>query len=123
MNANDRDDRPAESGPGNGPHPGWEDPRLVGSCLRGDQRGWHALVDKYSRLVYAVILRYGVNPDDASDLFQTVWVNVYSDLEKVRKHDSLRSWLITVRRRNDNPRRPAYFSATMASPWQDRARF
>ena len=99
MNANERDDLPIQPGAGDGPHPGWEDRRLVGSCLRGDQRGWHALVDKYSRLVYAVILRYGVKPDDASDLFQTVWVNVYSDLEKVRKHDSLRSWLITVTRR------------------------
>ena len=99
MNADERDDLPMQPGAGDGPHPGWEDRRLVGSCLRGDQRGWHALVDKYSRLVYAVILRYGVKPDDASDLFQTVWVNVYSDLEKVRKHDSLRSWLITVTRR------------------------
>ena len=99
MNARQEDDLPTAPGSGSGPHPGWEDSRLVGSCLRGDQRGWHALVDKYSRLVYAVIMRYGVKPDDASDLFQTVWVNVYSDLEKVRKHDSLRSWLITVTRR------------------------
>ena len=99
MNAKQQDDSPSQSGTGNGPHPGWEDRRLVGGCLRGDQRAWHALVDKYSRLVYAVVLRYGVSSDDASDLFQTVWVNVYSDLEKVRKHDSLRSWLITVTRR------------------------
>jgi RNA polymerase sigma factor (sigma-70 family) len=82
-----------------GPSPGWDDHRLIGSCLNGDQRGWHALVDKYNRLVYAVVLRYGVAPDDAADLFQSVWVNVYSDLRKVRKHDSLRSWLITVTRR------------------------
>jgi RNA polymerase sigma factor (sigma-70 family) len=99
LNANRRDDSPTQSGPGNGPHPGWEDRRLVSGCLRGDQRAWHALVDKYSRLVYAVALRYGVDSADASDLFQTVWVNVYSDLRKVRKHDSLRSWLITVTRR------------------------
>ena len=99
MKADRRDDLPAEPGSDKGPHPGWEDPRLVSTCLRGDQRGWRALVDKYSRLVYAVVLRYGVSPDDASDLFQTVWVNVYSDLEKVRKHESLRSWLITVTRR------------------------
>ncbi len=99
MNARQRDDSPTRSGTGNGPHPGWEDRRLVSGCLRGDQRSWHALVDKYSRLVYAVVLRYGVDSADASDLFQSVWVNVYSDLEKVRKHDSLRSWLITVTRR------------------------
>ncbi len=81
------------------PAPWTGDHALVNSVLRGDLRAWHALVDKYSQLVYAVILRYGVNADDASDLFQTVWVNVYSDLEKVRKHDSLRSWLITATRR------------------------
>lgn len=99
LNANQRGDPLPRSGSESGPHPGWDDRRLVTSCLRGDQRGWHALVDKYSRLVYAVVLRYGVDPDDAADLFQTVWVNVYSDLEKIRRHDSLRSWLITVTRR------------------------
>ncbi len=95
MNADQQGDRPAQPGP----HPGLEDRLLVGSCLRGDQRAWNALVDKYGRLVYAVVLRYGVDADDASDLFQTVWVNVYSDLEKVRKRDSLRAWLITITRR------------------------
>lgn len=99
MNANQRDDAPTHSGSDNGPHPGWQDRRLVVACQRGDQRAWHALVDKYGRLVYAVVLRYGVDSADAADLFQTVWVNVYSDLEKIRKHDSLRSWLITVTRR------------------------
>ena len=98
MSADRREDLPARGGE-EGPNPGWEDPRLVASCLLGDQRGWHALVDKYSRLVYAVILRSGVDPNDAADLFQTVWIAVYSDLEKIRKHDSLRSWLITVTRR------------------------
>ena len=57
MNVDRQDEAPKGAAAGLGPHPGWEDRRLVGSCLRGDQRGWHALVDKYSRLVYAVILR------------------------------------------------------------------
>ena len=99
MNARQQDDGPPRSDATGSPHPGWDDRRLVGSCLSGEQQGWHALVDKYSRLVYAVILRYGVAADEASDLFQTVWINAYSDLEKVRKHDSIRSWLITVTRR------------------------
>jgi RNA polymerase sigma factor (sigma-70 family) len=99
LSSDQRGDPPLRSGSEEGPHPGWEDSRLVGGCLRGDQAAWHALVEKFSRLVYAVILRYGVGPDDVSDLFQTVWINVYSDLEKIRKQDSLSSWLITVTRR------------------------
>lgn len=81
------------------PHPGWHDQRLVARCLEGDEPGWHALVDKYGRLVYAVILRYGIRAEDAADLFQTVWISVYSDLTKLRQHGSLRSWLITVTKR------------------------
>ncbi len=100
MNAKPRDERRAASGDADGgPAPGWHDRQLVARCLRGDERAWNALVDKYSRLVYAVILRYGIDVDDAADLFQNVWLAVHSDLEKLRKLDSLRSWLITVTRR------------------------
>ncbi len=84
--------------PANGPDIGWTDQRLVGSCLRGDEQAWSILVDKYKSLVYSIAIKYGAPPDEAADLFQTVWVDVYKELDSLRKQGSVRSWIISVTR-------------------------
>lgn len=81
-----------------GPHRGWDDAKLVGACLKGDEQAWGALVDKYKNLIYAIALRYGAQSADAADIFQSVWIDVYAELKKLRKRESVRSWLMTITR-------------------------
>ena len=73
-----------------------EDEKLVQGCLNGDENAWNTLIDKYKRLIYSVPVKYGLSPDDAGDIFQNVCVDLFQNLAKVRKIESLRSWLITV---------------------------
>ena len=73
-----------------------EDEKLVQACLNGDEKAWERLIDKYKRLIYSVPVKYGFAPEDAADLFQNVCVDLYTNLSKLRKVESLRSWLITV---------------------------
>ncbi|HET9363620.1 MAG TPA: sigma-70 family RNA polymerase sigma factor [Candidatus Angelobacter sp.] len=73
-----------------------EDERLVQECLAGDERAWNTLIDKYKRLIYSVPVKYGFSPDDAGDIFQNVCIDLFTNLGKLRKIESLRSWLITV---------------------------
>ena len=73
-----------------------EDEKLVQDCLNGDENAWNTLIDKYKRLIYSVPVKYGLSPDDAADIFQNVCVDLFQNLSKVRKIESLRSWLITV---------------------------
>jgi RNA polymerase sigma factor (sigma-70 family) len=73
-----------------------EDEKLVQACLAGDERAWNTLIDKYKRLIYSVPVKYGFSPDDAGDIFQNVCIDLFTNLAKVRKIESLRSWLITV---------------------------
>jgi len=73
-----------------------EDEKLVQDCLNGDENAWNKLIDKYKRLIYSVPVKYGLSPDDAADIFQNVCVDLFTNLSKVRKIESLRSWLITV---------------------------
>ena len=73
-----------------------EDERLVQECLSGDQKAWNTLIDKYKRLIYSVPVKYGFSPDDAGDIFQNVCIDLFTNLSKLRKIESLRSWLITV---------------------------
>ena len=41
-------------------------------------------------------MRYGAQPADAADIFQAVCLELYAELPKLRRVESLRSWLISV---------------------------
>jgi RNA polymerase sigma factor (sigma-70 family) len=72
------------------------DEQLVAQCLRGDQEAWTALVEKYRNLVYSVPVKYRMPPQDAADVFQAVWAQLFAELPRLRSVEGLRSWLITV---------------------------
>ena len=81
---------------GPSPHPGWSDERLVRECLKGNEDAWAALIDKYKKLIYSIPFKYGASPDDAADIFQSVCVELFAELSRVRKTAALRGWIITV---------------------------
>jgi RNA polymerase sigma factor (sigma-70 family) len=78
------------------PDSSWDDLALVEACLRGQQPAWEALVDKYSRLVYSIPSRYQLPPEEAADVFQNVWLDLYRDLPNLQQAAALRSWLLTA---------------------------
>jgi RNA polymerase sigma factor (sigma-70 family) len=74
----------------------WNNARLVEECLRGNQQSWHALVDRYKNLIYSIPLRYGTPPQDAADIFQSVCLDLFHELPRLRNVDALQGWLIRV---------------------------
>jgi len=74
----------------------WSDARLIRGCLNGDDRAWAALIDKYKNLIYSIPLKYGASPEDAADIFQSVCLELFNELPRLRKVAAFRSWLITV---------------------------
>jgi RNA polymerase sigma factor (sigma-70 family) len=78
------------------PAPAPSDRDLVKECLAGNQQAWAAIVEKYKGLVYSVPVRYRMSPQDAADIFQEVWLDLYSELPNLREPGALRGWLITV---------------------------
>lgn len=74
----------------------WDDARLVQACREGDQEAWRVLIDRYRRLIYSIPARYGAQPADAADIFQAVCLELYAELPRLRKVESLKSWLISV---------------------------
>ena len=73
-----------------------DDEWLVRECLEGSQQAWEWLIDKYKRLVYSIPFKYHATPEDASDIFQAVCIELFNSLGKLRNVQSLRAWLITV---------------------------
>ena len=78
------------------PTPAWSDEDLVEECLRGNDEAWAAVVDKYKGLVYSAPVRYHMTPQDAADIFQEVWLDLYTELSNLRKPGALGGWLIRV---------------------------
>lgn len=75
------------------------DNELIARCLNGDQSAWQDLVNRYQRLVYSVAYTLCPQTDDASDVFQQVWMELYQQLGNLRHVEALPAWLITVTRR------------------------
>lgn len=75
------------------------DAELIERCIRGDQEAWRDLVTQYQRLVYSVALTLCPLAEDASDVFQQVWMELYQHLADIRQIEALPAWLMTVTRR------------------------
>jgi RNA polymerase sigma factor (sigma-70 family) len=78
------------------PEPSWPDEDLVRECLNGNEAAWVALVDKYKKLVYSMPVKYQLPPEEAADIFQHVWTDLYRDLPRLERVEGLRAWLITA---------------------------
>ena len=50
-----------------------DDAALVQRCRAGDASAWPLLVSRYQRLVYAIVIRMGLDEHVAADVFQTVF--------------------------------------------------
>lgn len=75
------------------------DKELLISCRQGNESAWAALVDRYQRLVYAVPRRAGLNEDQASEVFQEVFVTLFQKMNEINEPDRLHAWLVTTARR------------------------
>ena len=69
------------------------DERLIGRCLKGDQEAWSVLIDKYKNLIYSIPIKLGMY-QDAGDIFQSVCVDLLSELPRLREHRALPKWLM-----------------------------
>ena len=70
--------------------------QLVKDCLGGSERAWNDLLDRYKGLIYSIPIRYGAPPQDAADILQSVCLDLFNELPRVRDVEALRGWLIRV---------------------------
>lgn len=76
-----------------------DDAALVARCRRGDAAAWAALVRRYQRLVYAIVLRAGLDEHAAADVFQTVFSRLVEHLPKLAQPERLQAWIVTTAKR------------------------
>lgn len=74
----------------------WSDARLVKACLDGNEEAWATLIAKYKNLIYSIPFRYGAPPQDAADIFQSVCLELFAELPRLRRAEAVRGWIIKV---------------------------
>lgn len=72
------------------------DGELVRSCRKGDQAAWDLLVERYQRLIYAVPRRAGLSEEQASDVFQEVFLTLLQKIDELERPEKIRSWIVTT---------------------------
>lgn len=76
-----------------------DDAALVAGCLRGEAKSWEALVQRYQRLVFAIVRRIGLDEHTAADVFQTVYARLLTQLPRIADPSRLQAWIVTTTKR------------------------
>ena len=72
---------------------------LVAGAKNGEQQAWDALVERYTPLIWSICRRHRLSSADAEDVGQRVWLQLVSQLDKVRDPAALPGWLVTTTQR------------------------
>ena len=72
------------------------DAELIRACLDGDGEAWEILVNRYRRLIYSIPFKWGLQREDASEIFQAVWLDCFQELNSLRDVDRLQAWLVRI---------------------------
>jgi RNA polymerase sigma factor (sigma-70 family) len=78
---------------------GAEDAALVARCRDGDGAAWTALVKRHQRLVYAIVMRVGLDQHSAADVFQTVFARLVQHLPRIADPERLQGWIAVTAKR------------------------
>ena len=76
-----------------------DDTALVARCIDGDNRAWATLVQRYQRLVFAIVTRMGLDEHAAADVFQTVFSRLFEQLPRIAEPSRLQAWIVTTAKR------------------------
>ncbi len=78
---------------------GAEDAALVARCRQGEAAAWSALVQRHQRLVYAIVMRMGLDAHSAADVFQTVFSRLVQHLPRIADPERLQGWIAVTAKR------------------------
>ena len=71
---------------------------LVRAAAAGDERAWSALVDRFSKLVWAIARNHRLGADDAAEVSQTTWLRLAEHIDRLQDPSKVGGWLATTAR-------------------------
>jgi RNA polymerase sigma factor (sigma-70 family) len=71
---------------------------LVRRAAGGDRGAWERLVDKFSRLLWAMTRDFKLPESDAADVVQATWLRLLEHIDRIEYPERIGSWLATTAR-------------------------
>ena len=75
---------------------GLTDTEIISRVLKGDQRSFSALVDRYKDYVFTLVMRFTDIREDAEEISQDIFVKAYRCLADFRGDSKFSTWLYTI---------------------------
>ena len=69
---------------------------LIKGCLKNSRESQKALYDYYYNKMFGVCLRYSKDSDEAKEIIQEGFLNVFSNIKHLKGGDSLESWIKNI---------------------------
>ncbi len=73
-----------------------EEAAIVAELKSGSEDAFASLIAEYHQPIYSVIARILVNPDDAPDVTQDVFIKVFRNIKSFHGDSSLRTWIYRI---------------------------
>lgn len=73
-----------------------DDTEILKRCLRGDEKAYREIVERYQRQVYSLALRMVRQSQDAEDVTQETFVRMFRALDRYDPNRSFAAWLFTI---------------------------
>src|ERR1700709_310343 len=73
--------------------------QLTQRAAAGDQAAWNELINRYSRLLWSIAGQHRPSPADAADVFQTTWMRLVENIDRIADPERVGAWLATTARR------------------------
>lgn len=70
-----------------------EEKEIISLCIQGKSFAQKLLYDKYSKLFYAICLRYCKDQDDAQDILQDSFIKIFKNLNQFKHEGSFEGWM------------------------------
>jgi len=78
----------------------WLEPETAHILLkragRGDTHAWERIVHSYSNLVYSVARQAGLSREDSEDVFQSTFIALHKNLDRIEHGSRLSRWLVVT---------------------------
>lgn len=98
-----------------------DEAELLTRAADGDQRAWAELVDRYERLVWAVVRTYRLGDGGSADVAQTVWLKLAQYATRIREPEHLAAWLATTARNEALRLQKRHDRVDLVDEWADHA--
>lgn len=78
--------------------PGAEEYELISNVLRGNQKAFREIVERYHSMAYAAVRAVMGERDEIEDVLQGVFIKVYQGLNRFRGDAKLSTWIYRIAR-------------------------